>query len=182
MESVTQIRLLTPQDADQYQVLRLEALKNEPQSFGATYEEAVNRPLSEVANRLQANKDSFILGAFQANPTDSSSSSNQTPELIGVVGLYRRDGAKLKHKGVVWGMYVAPAGRNQGLGRRLMQSLIDQAIELSTFEQLLLTVVTTNQSARQLYLSLGFKSYGIETTALKIENAYLDEDLMMLQL
>jgi RimJ/RimL family protein N-acetyltransferase len=46
----------------------------------------------------------------------------------------------------------------------------------------MLTVVTINRAARGLYLSLGFKSYGIENAALKLDGRYLDEELMELKL
>jgi len=45
-----------------------------------------------------------------------------------------------------------------------------------------LSVVTTNEAALQLYLSLGFASYGIEHGALKLGDKYLDEDLLFLRL
>jgi len=36
-------------------------------------------------------------------------------------------------------------------------------------------------AARQVYESLGFKSYGIEREAMKIGQAYVDEELMVLR-
>jgi ribosomal protein S18 acetylase RimI-like enzyme len=164
-----EIRILTVDHLDAYWKLRLEALKSEPESFGATFEEAINKPISDVAGQLKATEDSFILGAF-------------APNLVGMVGLYRRSGLKLRHKGTIWGMYVAPEGRGKGIGRCLVQTLIAHVTSLSSYEHLLLTVVTTNVAAHSLYLSLGFKTYGTETTALKLGNIYLDEDLMALKL
>ena len=169
MSTPVQIRKLTEQDLDAYLHLRLQALKSEPQSFGATYEEGLKRTRSETVNQLKATDDSFILGAF-------------APDLVGMVGMFRRNGEKLRHKGTIWGMYVAPAARGRSIGKTLVQRLIQEAISLSSYEQLLLTVVTSNQAARNLYAQLGFKTYGIESKALKINNAYLDEDLMELTL
>jgi ribosomal protein S18 acetylase RimI-like enzyme len=169
MQSQTEIRILSEADVDAFWPLRLAALKTEPESFGATFEESVKRPLSDVANQLKSSPDSFVLGAF-------------APHLVGMVGLYRRNGLKLRHKGTIWGMYVAPEGRGKGIGRALVQALIAHVVSLSSYEQLALTVVTTNEAARRLYLSLGFKTYGTEIAALKLGNVYLDEDLMELQL
>ena len=45
--------------------------------------------------------------------------------------------------------------------------------------QIHLSVVSENAAARQLYLSAGFRVYGLDPRALKVENRYLDEDLMV---
>jgi RimJ/RimL family protein N-acetyltransferase len=40
--------------------------------------------------------------------------------------------------------------------------------------------VTTNDPAKRLYSSLGFKVFGKDKRAIKLDNAYFDEDLMVL--
>ena len=49
-------------------------------------------------------------------------------------------------------------------------------------EDLCLTVVASNAAARRLYSSVGFKEYGLERRALKIDDKYYDEVLMALPL
>jgi len=51
--------------------------------------------------------NSFVLGAF-------------VPELIGMLGFYQGQGAKVKHKGNMWGMFVEPSFRGRGMGRAIM--------------------------------------------------------------
>ncbi|MBO8137107.1 MAG: ribosomal protein S18-alanine N-acetyltransferase [Desulfotomaculum sp.] len=55
---------------------------------------------------------------------------------------------------------VHPGFRNRGLGRQLMQQLIDKAVELGA-AKMTLEVRPSNKYARLLYSSLGFVEYGI---------------------
>jgi len=168
------IRILTEEDAATFQALRLRALGNNPEAFGSTYEESKDRSLTAVAERIRPEgnpPESFVLGAF-----------NDSGTLIGMTGFFREQYVKMRHKGVIWGMYVAPEARGQGVGRALLQEAISRATELAGLEQINLMVVTTNIAARQLYLSLGFRVYGFEYHAMKQGDAYWDEELMVLLL
>jgi RimJ/RimL family protein N-acetyltransferase len=51
-----------------------------------------------------------------------------------------------------------------------------------TIEILNLTVVTINERAKKLYTKLGFKAFGMEEKALKINGNYYDEEYMALLL
>lgn len=163
------IRILSEADVDTFWKLRLRALREEPECFGSAYEEAVQTPSAEIVSRIHSSAHAFVLGAF-------------IPELTGMAGFFRRKGRKNRHKGEVWGMYVSPENRGNGVGRALLLELISRASAMAGLEQIVLAVVTTNEAARRLYLSLGFKWYAVEREALKIRSGYLDEDLMALKL
>ena len=76
-------------------------------------------------------------------------------------------------------MYVDVQNRSNGLARELIANAIQRArvIEL---EQLNLGVVSTNEPAKKLYGSMGFKTYGIERRALKMNGVYSDDENMVL--
>ncbi len=76
----------------------------------------------------------------------------------------------------------APEARGQGLGKALMSAAIERASKIPDLEHLMLSVVTTKEAARKLYLSLGFHIYGVEKEALKLGELVLDEELMSLKL
>jgi ribosomal protein S18 acetylase RimI-like enzyme len=86
-------------------------------------------------------------------------------------------GAKRAHKGTLWGMYVRPVARGSGLARALVEAVLDHARQ--RVELIQLEVVTDNLAARRLYVALGFEPYGIEEHALRVEDRYLDEVLMV---
>lgn len=58
------IRTLTPADVEEYRLLRLAALQEQPPAFGTPVEKERDRVLEAVALRLQASTDTYLLGAF----------------------------------------------------------------------------------------------------------------------
>jgi ribosomal protein S18 acetylase RimI-like enzyme len=157
-----QICRLTPTDAALYRDIRLEGLRGNPEAFGSTFAAENARPLTWFSERLLSGAKTF--GAFQGS------------ELVGVAGLLIREGQKESHKGMLVGMYVRPSSRNIGVGRRLVEAIVELARQ--EVELIQLAVVSDNQQARRLYASLGFIEYGIEKNALKQEGRYYDEVLM----
>jgi ribosomal protein S18 acetylase RimI-like enzyme len=91
-----------------------------------------------------------------------------------------QDPAKLRHKGVLWGLFVRPEARGMGLAAALEQPVVAHARPL--VEQVRLTVVASNVVARRLYGAAGFEEYGLERWALKVGSEYFDEVLMVLPL
>lgn len=59
------------------------------------------------------------------------------------------------HVGFVFGLYVRPAARQRGLGRRLMRA-VAEALRDDGREYVVLSVDTPNLVARSLYERLGF--------------------------
>jgi ribosomal protein S18 acetylase RimI-like enzyme len=169
-----EVRALTEVDGANYRDLRLRALREEPEAFGASYEERVGRPLEETAARLRQTSeppDHFTLGAFA--PDD---------RLIGSVSFTRQTPSKERHRGTITAMYVAPEARGRGTGKQLLRAAIARAQALEGMEQITLGVVSTNAAARALYRALGFVVFGHEPRALKVGERYLDEELMVLWL
>lgn len=165
-----EIRLLKEADAVIYQNLRLRGLREDPGAFGSTYEREAAFSTETVADRIQPNEDRFVLGAFDDQGT-----------LTGIVTFVREISPKARHKGYVFGLFVTPGMRGKGVGQALMREIIARAKQLEGVEQLKLTVVSTNASARRLYESIGFQTYGTERRALKWDGEYFDEDYMALR-
>lgn len=162
-------KILTAQDASVYQNLRLEALQNHPEAFGSSYEEEKDYPIDTIAHRLES-QGLYVVGYFDHE------------KLVGIAALVQESKLKLKHKANIFSVYVLPAKRGQGMGKQLIIEVINQARLLKGIEQLNLAVVTTNEAAKKLYVSLGFVTYGTEKNALKIGEQYFDEDYMVLVL
>lgn len=159
--STIEVRRLAASQGDAYREIRLQALRLNPESFGSTFEAESVRPLEHFSERVA---QCPVFGAFRG------------AEIVGMAGFLGREGAKDAHKGYLWGMYVRTDSRNAGVGRKLAEAVIDYARE--HVEVLQLDVVSENEAARRLYVSLGFVEYGIERNALKQGGRYYDEVLM----
>ena len=160
------VRLLTPADATLYRSLRLRALREHPDAFTSSWEEDRDQPLEAAAARLAQHA---FWGAYRGG------------ELYGMVGLERESRAKNRHKATVVGMYVAPEVARQGAGRALMQALLAHAREAGV-QSLVLTVTDGNAAATRLYESVGFRGFGIEPDAIRVEGRSCSKNHMHLQL
>jgi RimJ/RimL family protein N-acetyltransferase len=160
------LRRLETNDLEIYRDLRLEGLKRHPEAFASSWESESGKPASWWAERLETNT---VFGGWV----------NNSP-LVGVAGLRVQDIVKVRHRGVLWGMYIRPEARGTGLAAALVQQVVAHA--RTVVEQVCLTVVASNVAARRLYSAAGFEEYGLERRALKVGDEYYDEVLMVLPL
>ncbi len=156
------IRRLLPDDAALFREIRLQALATAPEAFGSTHAAEAAWATEAWAERL---RKAAVFAAIDGEA------------VLGMAGFFAMDGAKERHKGVLWGMYVAPSARGTGLAAALVQAVLAHAADV--VEQVLLTVVSGNP-ARRLYARLGFVEYGVEPRALRQDGVYSDEVLMVM--
>lgn len=160
------VRRLAPADAAAYQALRLEGFTRHPLQFRIAPEDESGLSLQQVGERLER---TFVAGGFEADA------------LVGAGGLTRFEGTKLRHRALLWGMYLRERARGAGLADELMRALVAEA-RTQGIEQVILTVAAQNDRARRLYKRWGFSVYGIEPRAIKLDHGYLDEALMVCRL
>jgi L-amino acid N-acyltransferase YncA len=168
------IRRLVAGDALLYWQLRNRGLMEFPDAFTTSYEEGVATPPEKLAKRFgdrDNGNDDFVLGAFEQDRT-----------LVGFIGFERETRCKVRHNALVLGMYVAPAMRGQGVGKKLLATLIEECQELDGLELIRLTVTETNRAACTLYARAGFVTFGVEARALKLGDKYFTKVHMQLQL
>jgi RimJ/RimL family protein N-acetyltransferase len=63
-----------------------------------------------------------------------------------------------------------------------MTAILECAREMTGLRQIQLSVAATQESARHLYVELGFRSFGVEPQALQVDGEFIDEEHFYLPL
>ena len=163
-----EVRRLGPDDAHAYRALRMRALWEFPEAFTSSWEEDEKQPMEVWEVRLSSDNIQFW-GAFEDG------------HLCGMVGLERERRIKSRHKATVIGMYVSQEHFGTGMGRALLDQLLAEAREMG-LELLVLTVTEGNTVATNFYEAAGFRSFGIEPKAIKVEGRPFGKNHMYLDL
>jgi ribosomal protein S18 acetylase RimI-like enzyme len=164
-----QVRTLGPDDADELFRLRRTALLDSPLAFSASPEDDLASSEASTRDLLRSAEDSVVLGAF-------------VPALVGMIGLHRMRQRKMAHRVGLWGMFVLPQHRREGIARELLQAAIRRARSLKGVESIHLSVTESAVAARRLYEAAGFESWGIEPDAIRFEGRTESERHMRLEL
>jgi RimJ/RimL family protein N-acetyltransferase len=159
------IRQLTTDDWQAWKALRLEGLADAPEAFSSSYEEEQQWSDERFIQTLKSN---IVFGVFIQN------------KIVGTAAFYSMHTIRTRHKGCLWGMYIQPEHRGKGFAGELLKTIISYA--KSHTHQLHLTVATINTPGIHLYQKFGFQIYGTEPNAVKIDTAFYDEYLMVLEL
>jgi GNAT superfamily N-acetyltransferase len=99
----------TAADAAALRHLRLRSVREEPTAFSVSYDEISETPLEAVTEHLQ---EADVFGAWAGD------------ELIGMVGVQRAAGAKVRHRATIGGMYVSRRCAGRGVGRALLDAVL----------------------------------------------------------
>lgn len=132
-------------------------------AFTSSVAERESLPLTWWEARLSddALADEIVLGAFVDG------------RLVGVTGLSFETREKLRHKAILFGMYVDSGFRQQGIGRRLVDAALACARSRPDIKVVKLTVTQGNQAAQALYERCGFETFGLEPYAIALGSSYV---------
>ena len=140
---------------------------SEEETLLITPKEIINSPFP-----TKDRNDSFTIGAY-------------FNKVLAGVSSFTRDGEdreKLRHKGILFTMYVSKEFRGLGISKQLLEAVINRVKMIPDIEQINLVVLSENVIAKKLYEKFGFEKYGTEQNSIKWQNKYFAEDQMVLRL
>jgi GNAT superfamily N-acetyltransferase len=140
-----EIRRVRAEEGSALMQVRLSALLDAPYAFGATYTDSIQRPGDEWAARAAASSAGGSEAIFLAHAPDG---------VVGMAGGFTPTDRRLVR--ILWGVWVEPALRGQGLGRRLVDSVLDWAA-IAGADRIELWVAEPNAPALRMYQSMGFE-------------------------
>ena len=76
--------------------------------------------------------------------------------MVGIAGFIQEKTLKTRHRGTLIQVYTSPSHSNLGIGSTLIKLTIERAFENPEIEQILLSVVNTNEKAVSIFKRLGF--------------------------
>src|SRR5579863_6508620 len=163
------VRILNQDDAADLFSLRRRALLDSPLAFLASPEDDLASSEAVVRDLLRPQPDSLVFGAF-------------APQLVGMLGLHRAKQRKAAHKVNLWGMFVLREHRGQGAGAQLLEAALRHARALDGVKSAHLSVSDPAVSARTLYETAGFETWGVEPDAIQYDGKRVSDYHMRLSL
>lgn len=142
MISIRRIRI---GESSLYRDLRLQALKEDPYAFSATYDSALER--TEEMWRAQADKSA--VGSTQATFIVFY---DEDP--IGLSAVYQD--SLIEEVMEIFQVWVSASARGKGLGKRLMDTVFEWANQ-NGYKRIIATISNTNQRALGFYSKCGFE-------------------------
>lgn len=169
MDTRISIGTLKKEQWQDYRDIWLEALKESPEAFTATYEDQSAISDDIWKQRLDAvirERDGIIVFALVDNKP------------IGMVGAYFEDNPKFRHIATVWGAYVKPEYRKQGVARDMANELFRRLQEVERIVKIKTYSITNGHLAVNVYRHFGFEIIGISKKELLINGLFYDVYIM----
>lgn len=161
------IRILTPNDAESYQNLRLLSLKTDPLAFLSTYDVETKYDISYFRQKIFNSTKSPNYGIYGYLNIRNLMAFAQLAD-----SFYNNK----RHITYLNEVYVHPDYRRKRIATKLVEYLVNKAKESLLLEQLHLRVNSGNISAISFYEKLGFNKIAVLKDSVKNpDNTYQDE-------
>ena len=140
-----EIRRVRPDEWKAHREIRLRALESDPDAFGVTLEQALAEDDAAWQRRTERPDGMAFVAVADDGQFVGMANGGPAPDHPEAAGVY--------------GMWVAPEARGQGLGRRLLEAVEGWAREAG-YGLIGLGVTTTNLPAIRLYERSGYTDLG----------------------
>lgn len=137
------IRQITENDWREFSQIRLKALQTDPKVFGSSYEIESRFTEADWRSRLRE-KDNAIFLIY----------ADETP--IGITGVSINWNDPTRKTALLWGSWLAPHGRGQGLSELMYKTRIGWAKEQPTVEKIIVSHRASNVASKYANQKHGF--------------------------
>lgn len=138
-----QIKLIKPADWKDFKKIRLDSLKNDPESFGSNYNNTKTKPDRYWKNKLK-DSNNLIFIAYD----------NKTP--VGLVRITLNDKEIPKNNAYLGSLYVKKEYRSKGISKKLIYQTEQYLKTNSEVNGIYLEVYTFLANVVYLYKSIGY--------------------------
>lgn len=165
-----EIRQLEAKDAEDFSALRRVVTADSPVPMGLSMDEELTRPLQGFRDQLSSPAPNAAFGAFVDGALQGCAALAWTSRF-----------ASSRHKAELWGTFVAPNHRGQGIARMVAGRAIEHGRN-NSLQRINLMVYIPNAPAVALYEGFGFTPYGVEPKAVFLNGQFYDCQHMTLAL
>ena len=141
------VNLISPENWKQYKALKLDALKNDPQAFGASYEENLARTdddWKDLVSKFHKADSKFSVHKMF--------SVEENGEFVGMGGFFRSSPKTARISEV----YTKKESRGNGIGSALLKNILNEIEKDGRFDGAELIVNKEQRDAIDLYERFGF--------------------------
>lgn len=136
------IRQLKLEDWQDFKLIRLHALKESPQSFGAKYEKAITKSKENWEDPLK-HSDRALFGLFDDKKIIGLGFIRVSEENTNEAGLYMA--------------YIRPEYRGKGLSKKLYEARIEWALKRKDIDTIFTYNYIDNKAAQAMNKAFGFE-------------------------
>ena len=166
-ENTDKFRIRAIRMEDAYLLSELRTMKGVFENIPTSYAERTNFNQNFI-NNLSAESDHvFVVESFE----------NNQMKIIGMAGLHVNKNPRQKHSANI-GIMVHTAYQGKGIGKKLMDKLIDLADNWVDIKRIELDVIADNTPAIKLYEKYGFKKEGVKKHSVFKNGNYTDVIMM----
>jgi putative acetyltransferase len=151
---------------DSYQINDIRTMRGVFENLPSLYSE---RP-EFIQNFIKTFADSdhaFVAEVFE----------NNYMRILGMAGLHINRSPRIRHSAMI-GVMVHPGFQRRGIGKRLIECLIDTADNWVQVKRIELEVISDNTPAINLYKKFGFEQEGIKKKCVFRNGEYKDAIMM----
>jgi len=144
MNDPIRIAQIYADDWEDFKRIRLEAFATDPLAFSPKQVREAANYSEETWKEYMTKREAVVLTAKENN------------KIVGLIGSYKES----DEIAVIWGTYVNPSYRGRGIGKKLLQKIINSIEKDNSTKKIKLWVEENHHVAKSLYEQFGFNVVG----------------------